>query len=225
MAGVPGLGRTITINGLWDLFAKYGYEVRYKKKKGNDAWSAVKPLLSSIDNNCKFAAWEEKSLTYYDILKGKFGLFGDTRIDANGIETNDSVDPLLWEPQHFMLQHGRICKNNSPSLMRLLQIAYNSGQLRAERQLKGNKAFTDEQILFYDNPDNGMTDIKSYISGPDLETLEAVINNEPILGILVKIISIVSNTDNLPSMAGGRYKSIMTTLYGQNKIYYVNLNM
>jgi hypothetical protein len=212
------LNAKITIDQLWDSFVKYGYEVRHGKKKGYDAWSVVKTPLASIDNDCKFSIWNNKSVTYYDLLKNKLGLNGDTIVDANGNETNDVADHLIWEPHHFMLQHGRIVKNNKPSLLRLLQIAYNAGQLRAERQSNGDKAFANEQISFYNDSTNGMTYIRSYISELDQQKLEEINNNESLSSILTNVMKIISNVDTLPSVTSGNGKSIMLSLYEKIRI-------
>jgi hypothetical protein len=153
----------ITIEKLWAEFEKYGFEVRSKSKLGNDAWQVVKKNFS----DCPFSKWNEPSVSYYKTMK-ELHLYGDTIVDKDGKEVNDNDDHSIWELHHFMIQHGRIVNNNKPSLMRLAQIAYNAGQLRAERRNNGNNAYSAKQIEYYDHPKTATTKIRSYITAEDL---------------------------------------------------------
>ena len=211
----------ITIEKLWSDFEKYGFEVRSKSKLGNDAWQVVKKNFS----DCAFSEWNEPSVSYYQTMKG-LHLYGDT-IDKDGNEVNDNDDHSIWEPHHFMIQHGRIVNNNKPSLMRLAQIAYNAGQLRAERSKNGDEAYSTEQIAYYDNPKTGTTNIRSYITAEDQQMLERIINTEPSYAQMQLVFRILEKVDELPSklqqqsLHGGY--ALSSNLYIRNKSYYNKL--
>ncbi len=181
----------ITLQSLWIEFVNYGYQVRITGKKGDQAWSKVKKPLSEID--LKFSLWNEKCKTYFRIMKNDLKLFGDTIITQDKKEINDHQDHQIWESHHFMLQHGRIVANNDPSLLRFLQIAYNCGQLKAIRE-KDQSMYSLEQLKFYDDPENGMTQINSYIPVEDQSKFEDVINEvknkEKILFVLQELKSL-----------------------------------
>ena len=59
-----------------------------------------------------------------------------------------------WEVEHFFLQHFRIPHLNKASLVKLMQIAYNAGQLEAERNSKhyphdAKKYSADQQLILF----------------------------------------------------------------------------
>ena len=107
------------IEQLWHIVENYGYLVRFNNINGRFAWNDINNIFPDVTFN-----WTEKSKQHYTMLK-RLGVRGDD---------NDPLDDL-WEPYHFLLQHGRIVHKNNGSLMRLMQIAYNCGQYKncAER--------------------------------------------------------------------------------------------
>lgn len=134
---------------LWTMFIKYGYDVRSEHRDGLDAWNKIKPLFPSFD-----IVWNSEAYNFYDELR-KIGTFGDDCDDKKSI---------LWEALHFLLQHGRIIHNNQMgSLLRLMQIAYNSGQFLSQRKSSPD-SYTPEQLQYYDS--HNLHSIYSFIS-PD----------------------------------------------------------
>lgn len=62
-------------------------------------------------------------------MKGKLGL----KEEVCEIDVVDGKEQkIMWEKHHFYLQHARIPVLNfeEPKLYRLMQIAYNAGQLK-----------------------------------------------------------------------------------------------
>jgi hypothetical protein len=158
---------------LWNDFIKYGNHVRRNRLKGNVAWELVKNELKKID--FRFGSWGSVSVQYYDAMK-KLKLYGDTSIDqVSGQEVNDSQDQKLWEADHFMLQHGRIVHNNKPSLLRLLQVAFNIGQLEIELE-RNPDLYTPDQLKYYTDETNDTKNIRSYISDEDIKLLQQSLN-------------------------------------------------
>src|ERR1700722_19462110 len=103
---------------LWFLFLHYGEHVRSNKIDGLEAWNKIKKITEKYINKTNFK-WTTIAWSIYQILK-TLGVTGD----------DDDIKDETWEPNHFLLQLGRIVKNNinNPEIIRLLQIAYNLGQ-------------------------------------------------------------------------------------------------
>jgi hypothetical protein len=123
------------INTLWKDFINYGYRTRINKLDGLKRWNEIKVLIPDIK-----LKWTDKSKKFYDKL---------VAIRVNNSESSEDakMDHTEWERHHYLLQHGRIIKNNHEgSLLRLLQIAYNCGQFKAESE---KKSYPKEQIELY----------------------------------------------------------------------------
>ena len=131
-----------SIRELWDIVSEYGYNVRQKNINGLDAWNKIKPLLKSVKYSLDW-----KNNFYDDLL-----MVGVRDVDKEDMPYNE------WQKHHFLIQHGRIVKRNPPSIMRLMQIAFNSGQFRAVRD---SPIYTQEMLDFYD--DNKLSDVETYI--------------------------------------------------------------
>lgn len=138
-----------TIITLWFLFLHYGEYVRSNKMDGLEAWSKVKKITEKYINKILFK-WTSKLLFVYQILKS-LGVTGD----------DDDIKNETWAPNHFLLQLGRIVKNNinDPEIIRLLQIAYNLGQLKICIDQE-KFPYTFEQLTFY--KENNLKDLLSY---------------------------------------------------------------
>lgn len=122
----------ITIQTLWNAVDAYGFSVRRQKKiSGLEAWNKIKSAIPVIN-----IQWSETSKSIYEQLR-RLGVTGDD---------DDEKNPS-WEHHHFLIQHGRIVKNNEGSLLRLLQIAYNTGQYRAAKCEKDAQNHYTELML------------------------------------------------------------------------------
>jgi hypothetical protein len=123
------------INSLWNETINYGYRTRKSKSDGLIRWNELKVLIPNIK-----LEWTDKSKTFYNILVSLGVNDSESSKDAN-------MDHTEWERHHYLLQHGRIIKNNEEgSLVRLLQIAYNIGQFNAEFE---KKVYPENQMKFY----------------------------------------------------------------------------
>lgn len=133
---------------------KYGKTVRGLKKNGLELWNSAKEGLPNVS-----VTWKPEAFGYYEKLRN-LGVTGDDGDEKNG----------SWEPHHFLVQLGRIVKNNPEgNFIRLMQIAYNIGQLTCELELdeareeRGEQTiYTDEIVNFFD--DNNLDSIESYVS-------------------------------------------------------------
>jgi hypothetical protein len=197
-------GVVYSVAGLFRMFATYGYEVRRRGKQGDRAWSSVKNIFQNkyFARTTTFSSWGVRCQTYFDQLIC-LGTVGGTTIDEKGNELPDCADKTRWEPQHFLLQHGRIVKNNldSPSLMRLCQIAFNSGQMRAVRETEPDR-YTEKQLSHYDSKENGTAELSSYISDEDLNKLDMYLSGDMDLIRIVNLLEMqVDAVDDLPEFS------------------------
>jgi len=123
---------------LWDAIIKYAYDIRSSNKNGLVGWLAVKEKLSPFDFKLE---WTESSKLFADELK----YLGINTSDS--FETSSLATKELWEKDHFLFQHGRIIRNNpEATLIRLLQIAYNVGQFKAEDE---KNKYSDQVHAYY----------------------------------------------------------------------------
>lgn len=113
------------IKDLWNGIIKYGYRTRQNKLNGLERWNNLKKIIPNIK-----IEWTEKSKKIFDELKN-FGVDSSENAEEAGLEKYE------WDRNHFLIQHGRIIKNNPDgNLIRLLQIAYNIGQFKYEMEIK-----------------------------------------------------------------------------------------
>ena len=150
------------IYDLWEEFTNVGYMIRKSDKDGNAGWESIKVLIPTLS-----VVWSEKSKTYFDKL---------VELGVNGAETPEvaTLSKSEWERHHYLIQHGRIIKRNPEgNLQRLLQIAYNAGQFKAELE---KDAYPIDQLKYY--LVNDLNKVTSYIEKIDkipdaaLETLK-----------------------------------------------------
>jgi len=136
---------------LWTEMIQYGYNVRSKGKDGLVAWTNIKVFIPGLK-----ITWTEHSKTIYESLLA-FGVSPtDETYEASGMTKEE------WDRDHFLIQHGRIIKNNlDGTLVRLMQIAYNAGQFRAERE---KNSYNPIKLKYYD--DNKLDELETYITEP-----------------------------------------------------------
>ena len=138
---------------LWQKIKIFGMLVRKNRLDGLDSWTIIK---DNIPNTIKLI-WSSNSLNFYQHLRD-LGVKGG---DGEGEIDDDKTSPA-WEPHHFLLQHGRIIKNNrNGDLRRLCQIAYNSGQLDGQIELESS-FYTQEMLEFI--KENKLYELSTFIS-------------------------------------------------------------
>lgn len=123
------------IYDLWEEIINYGYEIRKNNKDGKVGWDTIKVLIPDLK-----ITWLDKPKNFHDKL---------VELGVNKSETPEEavMSKAQWERHHYLLQHGRIVKNNEDgNLQRLLQIAYNAGQFKAELE---KETYPVEQLKYY----------------------------------------------------------------------------
>jgi len=145
---------------LWSCLIDYGYKTRINNKNGLERWNYVKQLFPEYK-----LTWKESSTKIYNNL---------LKLDV--IEDETGLSHEEWERHHYLLQHGRIINNNPDgSLVRLMQIAYNIGQFRAEQE---KKSYPVKQLAYYN--ENKLDKISSYINNISklpLSVIDAINSN------------------------------------------------
>jgi hypothetical protein len=127
----------IKIIDLFHNVVKYGYVVRKYRLDGKNAWSNLENQITSC--NFFLGIWTPLSYKFYDDL-----------ISMGVVEHQTSLmTKEEWLYHHFLLQHGRLARKDC-YLNRLLQIAYNAGQLSyCLKKRQGSYVYTQELIGYY----------------------------------------------------------------------------
>lgn len=154
---------------LWENIEKHGYNIRKNNLDGLNGWNIIKKELIKNDVMGK---WNKKIVGVYGHMKTKLGIKEELcEID----EEDKNIQKKIWEKHHFYLQHARIPVLNfeEPKLYRLMQIAYNAGQLRA---LFDDPFYTMTIKEYYIN--NELGKMSSYMDDKYLNQFENSINGE-----------------------------------------------
>lgn len=147
---------------LWKEMVDIGYKVRSNHLDGLKSWQPYKTKYSNyvlegyedgIPLNNNFVMLSE-SLNY---------TFNDKKDQSDVIFTigNDNFDNKI-ETNHFLIQHFRIprLENYKLSVLKVLQLAYNIGQLKAV--FENESVYNNKLYKFY--YENRLDDISTYIS-------------------------------------------------------------
>ena len=122
-------------------------------------WNIIR-LINNIETS------DLKKIYFY--VHDKLGMYGE-----EGDEDKYNLDHEKWSEYNFYLQLIRIPYKNKLDLIRLLQIAYNLGQLSC--YLNDTDVYNEEAIKYYDI--NKLGNINSYIKLVDNNILYQQINN------------------------------------------------
>jgi hypothetical protein len=141
-------------------------------------WNNIKPLFNVKSESM---LWRTKILTLYDEVLKEFKI-----IDEEVSSDATPEEKVKWELQHFFFQHVRIPNHNQreANLQRLMQVAYNTGQLYCEMVTNKNTFYTDEMKKFYHN--NKLDNIRTYMSDENLDMISKTISDEMIDNIKIK---------------------------------------
>lgn len=151
-----------TLAQLWSETLAEGYRVRSSKLNGLEAWQPLKVAYANLyvkdsdpipmATNCKTFGMGRYviSLDEKDHTDAKFKIGEHTLTNKN-------------EPHHFYIQHFRIpfLENYKLSVVKLLQIAYNAGQFKAELE-HNPKSYDQVFIDFYRQ--NKLDKIETFIA-------------------------------------------------------------
>jgi hypothetical protein len=170
------------LTNLFNNVMKYGFLVRKHKLDGKKYWTNAENVISP--NNISMNKWSVQSYSfYYDLIN--MGVIEDPTM----ITTHDE-----WQYNHFLLQHGRLIKKEC-ALNRLLQIAYNGGQMAyCLKNSEGTYVYTYERIKYYVS--NSMTRWSTYIEPNDLKSVSTNSNMTKLINLNQWFNKQISELDN-----------------------------
>jgi len=184
---------------LFENIKVYGRYVRTNRLDGLEYWNRVKLFLSRPEQKVgldelnkiignKWTIGVKLSSTkqstnieeIYEFVHGEdgLGIYGE-----EGDKESKSIDHKIWEQNHFFLQLVRIPKNSELNLIKLLQIAYNLGQLSVCLE-RGN--FSSQAIDYFKS--NNLDKLESYIK------LSPEQNNQ--IETNIQITDLITNTNS-----------------------------
>ena len=139
----------------------YGYKVRLTQMDGLVAWKQLAKIFALYNPPIEWKKNLSEMYTYISNQDEKYGI--------QDIDQSDSSERELWEISHFFFQHVRIPPNNQDEkalLLRLIQIAYNTGQFVASVEIYKKRGFYS-WLSYYHKHD--MANIESYITKNSLQ--------------------------------------------------------
>ncbi|QKF94790.1 hypothetical protein QKU48_gp1332 [Fadolivirus algeromassiliense] len=195
---------TEKLDNLFIQAKKYGKHTRTNKLDGLAQWNRLKGIL--IESKV-VGKWNPQVKTFFVDMRSELKI----QECENEIQIDDEKEKHdVWEKHHFYLQHARIptLNFNDGKLVRLIQIAYNAGQLEA---LWDDLFYTPEMKRYYD--ENHLGDMETYMDITNLKLLNNSITDE----IIAKLEQVFK--DQQPK--GGYYNYEHKYLKYKNK--YLNL--
>jgi hypothetical protein len=150
----------LNLSQLWHETYNFGVHVRKNNKDGFVEWGPLKTKYSKyyIANNDdgiplldSFKEFEEKLVYNLEI----------NDLDHLNVVMEINSKIMNNKDHHFFIQHFRIPKmfNYKLTVVKLLQIAYNAGQLKADMD---DNRYDGDIISFYTQ--NSLYDIKTYVA-------------------------------------------------------------
>lgn len=201
------------LNSLFENVKVYGRYIRNNNIDGLDSWNAIKSFIQKPEQKIglnelnkiigndwsikiKLPNGETTDLNkIYEYVHGEnstqLGIYGETDDDKL-----KSLEHKTWEQYHFFLQLIRIPVNSSLNLIKLLQIAYNLGQLST---CLNENNFSMKAINYFHL--NNLNEIDSYIKLTDKQDLEIKTNVE-ITDLITNLTCFILEKINLIQMGG-----------------------
>lgn len=206
----------ITVYDLWKNVLTYGEVAKEKNLDTLDSWKRLRNILSKYPILGK---WKIDSFNLYNQIND-LGL-----IDEN--QKNTKKDN--WEKGFLYIQHGRIPIKNKmkPTLLKLLQISFNAGQLRQLMINQNDKFYNQIMRDFYLT--NALDQADTYMEKCvlDLMTKEIDINlNKELVELnndtLSDVYNVESESSNTNNQTGGSLDNYQSK-YLKYKSKYLNL--
>ena len=162
---------TDKLNKLFKQTKSYGNHTRSNKLDGLKQWNKLKSIL--LESSVK-GDWTPEVKTFFVEMRSTLKL----QECADEIPIEDATErKQVWEKHHFYLQHARIptLNFNDGKLVRLIQIAYNAGQLEA---LYDDPFYNKDLKTYYES--NNLDKIETYMDKENLIKLNDSITDEMI---------------------------------------------
>ncbi len=160
---------TEKLENLFNQTKEYGKYTRINDLDGLEQWNVLKKILLKSDVK---GEWNPKVKTFFVDMRSELKI-QECENEIPGKNENDKH--MLWEKNHFYLQHARIPTLNfsDAKLVRLIQIAYNAGQLET---LHNDPFYTVKMKEYYNQ--NNLGNMETYMTNHDLVKLNDSITDE-----------------------------------------------
>lgn len=159
----------MSLSDLWNEIKTKGYSVRKNNLNGLSEWQPLKDIFMKmkLDIGKIPVSNEYRELMYGYIIgadienhtDSKFAIIDNIDKILSAVQLNNTI-----ESHHFFIQHFRIpfLEDYQLSVVKLLQIAYNAGQFKAESEKNDDyMIYPREFIQFYEMHNLG--EIESFI--------------------------------------------------------------
>lgn len=156
------VNRTLSVRDIWARLIDIGYNVRKTKTNGLASWQIYKNEYSQYGNT-KIPLRPE----FVDFVKKlNYGVITEDHTDVILNIAGFQLDNQI-ESEHFFIQHFRIpiMENFELSFVKIAQLAYNIGQIRAVMEFE--KYYNPEIVQFYVK--HKLDDIVTYFQLSSLE--------------------------------------------------------
>jgi mannose-6-phosphate isomerase-like protein (cupin superfamily) len=224
------------ISQLFENVKVYGRYVRENKLDGLEYWNRIKLFIKKPEqkvglnklNEIIGCNWTIKVMLDSDSATKSSNLdqiyefvHGENQLQIYGEEGDENKHNMThekWEKNHFFLQLIRIAKNNSLDLVRLLQVAYNLGQLSI---CLNKKNFSAKAIGYFKS--NNLDNLDSYIKLTQIQNKQ-ISSNTQIQDLITNTILFIVEQMNLTQSGGGFdmepfYSENVEELTGNNNDY------
>lgn len=133
---------------LYDIVYKYSQKLKKMNNyaNGQKMWQAIKPLLEQFDSS-KYPKWNTIILPngeYYNLI-------GDKVLSLTEYSINGKGKKKLVEHNHFIIQLFRIPQKEKPTLKKIIQLAFNAGQLSVFLKSKTFEPIDEYDIINKNN--------------------------------------------------------------------------
>mgnify|MGYP001112854781 CR=1 FL=1 len=152
-----------SVYDLWKKVVKYGENSKEKDLDGYESWNRLRNIL---DKYPIIGKWKIESLSLYDQI-----------LDL-GLSSSNKVEKSTWRKNYYYIQLGRIPKKNlmKPTLLKLLRVAFNVGQLRQIMINNNDSFYTDMMKDFYLT--NNLDSADTYMDKCVLDLMSKEIDND-----------------------------------------------
>lgn len=155
------------LDQLWEYVVNIGMKTRKEGMDRKTTWRLIENHYEYFDNAIPKLNWTQHALSRYKIMTAHPFNIVDEKINDDW----DYTKILEWKLNHFFLQHSRIVQRNPYNFQftKLLQIAYNCGQFKAEEH-NYNVIFKE----YYNK--NNLCDYRSYIDDTQILKIDKNLN-------------------------------------------------
>lgn len=156
----------IDIKSLWNHMKEIGFVVNSNNCNGLKMWQPLKKFYTNCQyDECKEIKIDKEIKQLTSLIKYSSN---DSDDESATIKIGNTTLKNTKQADHFVIQHFRIAKlhNYKLPLVKLLQIAYNAGQVESEI---AKQTYSDEVVEFYKS--NNLGYINTFVNNKDTKAV------------------------------------------------------